>query len=303
MFPANDNFPCTGRGKAGPPQEKPHRNAQRRRRRILLTFAALAVSYVLCNWIGKCRFVTRTYEISDERIYDEVRIALLSDLHASLWGEGQSDLLAAVAEAAPHAVVLDGDLFNICGSDDNTITLLSALSTSYDCYFVFGNHEYQSERADEIRQTVESLGIPVLSGDLAVITVGETRVQLFGVDDAHGGEQNTIAQLDAAARLRDDSLYSILAIHCPNQVERNLSYGFDLILSGHTHGGQVRIPGLLNGLYAPGQGFFPKYGGGRYDFGAQTMIISRGLSKKPYWAPRVFDLPELVVVRLTPAGG
>ena len=272
----------------------------RGRRRFPHAFAGLAALYLLCDWFGKARIVTREYEISDARIQSEVRIALVNDLHNSLWGAGQSTLLAAVAAARPDAVVLDGDLFDMHGDFTHTETLLAALSTTYPCYFVFGNHEYRTGRAAEIRELLGSLGISTLSGDLAMITVGKTNVQLFGVDDGHGGISKLSLQLKHAASRRDESLYSILAIHRPDEVERYLAYGFDLMLSGHTHGGQIRIPGLLNGLYAPGQGFLPRYGGGRYDFDDQTLIISRGLSKRPYWLPRVFNPPELVLVRLLP---
>jgi predicted MPP superfamily phosphohydrolase len=79
-----------------------------------------------------------------------------------------------------------------------------------------------------------------------------------------------------------------------------LPYGFDLMLSGHTHGGQIILPGLLNGLYAPGQGFFPKFAGGRYELDNMTLIIGRGLARKPLWLPRVFNPPELVLVDLKP---
>ena len=121
------------------------------------------------------------------------------------------------------------------------------------------------------------------------------------IDDGQGGKSKQLREIANAGRARTDEIYSILAIHVPNGVESYLHYGFDLMLSGHTHGGQIIIPGVLNGLYAPGQGVFPKYGGGRYDFGKQTMIISRGLSQKPLWLPRLGNPPELCFVTLKPA--
>ncbi|MPN49853.1 hypothetical protein SDC9_197477 [bioreactor metagenome] len=126
-------------------------------------------------------------------------------------------------------------------------------------------------------------------------------MRLFGIDDGLGGKAKQKKQLLAAAAERRDDEFSILAIHVPNDVESYLPYGFDLMLSGHTHGGQIILPRVLNGLYAPGQGLLPKYGGGRYDFEGQTLIISRGLARKPIWLPRVFNPPELVLVDLKPA--
>ena len=133
-----------------------------------------------------------------------------------------------------------------------------------------------------------------------MLTVEDTRVQIFGVDDGQGGKKKQLSEIAYAGSKRTDDIFSILAIHVPNGVESYLHYGFDLMLSGHTHGGQIIIPGVLNGLYAPGQGVFPKYGGGRYDFGKQTMIISRGLSQRPLWLPRLGNPPELCFVTLKP---
>ena len=75
--------------------------------------------------------------------------------------------------------------------------------------------------------------------------------------------------------------------------------GFDLVVSGHAHGGQVRIPGLINGLCAPNQGWFPDYAGGEYCAGETTMIVSRGLSTQAQMhVPRLFNRPELVIITL-----
>ncbi len=256
----------------------------------------------MLNLCGKYRFITQNYVIEDARIRSEFRIVLVSDLHSSLYGAGQSDLLAAIDAAEPSVVLLDGDIFHQHGKNKNALMLLSALGGRWPCYFIPGNHEYQTNDIEIVRSAVEAAGIPILDGESVVLTEGETRVRLFGIDDGHGGKARQLSQLADAGAQRDDAVYSILAIHVPNSVESILPYGFDLMLSGHTHGGQIRIPGLLNGLYAPGQGFFPKYGGGRYDFGNQTLIISRGMSQRPYWLPRVCNPPELVIVTLKSSG-
>jgi predicted MPP superfamily phosphohydrolase len=97
---------------------------------------------------------------------------------------------------------------------------------------------------------------------------------------------------------RDLSLYSILLAHRPEHIDQYLNYGFDLVLSGHSHGGQWRIPFILNGLYAPDQGFFPKYAGGKYEHGSTIHIVGRGLSKNSTRIPRIFNPPELVIIEL-----
>ena len=111
-------------------------------------------------------------------------------------------------------------------------------------------------------------------------------------------EYDQAASMENAFRELDEvKSYKILVAHRPENIETYRKYSFDLVLSGHTHGGQVRLPHILNGLYAPNQGFFPKYGGGLYKHEKLTHIISRGLSVNPI-LPRIFNPPELVIVIL-----
>ena len=276
------------------------RPVAKKRRVLWKILAGITVFYLLLDWGGKAIVVSRYYEIEDSRIKDEVRLAVICDLHGALYGEGQREIISALEEANPAAVILLGDLFDQHGRNGNSYTLLRALSGRFNCYFVTGNHEYKSGQLNQIRAALAQADIPVLAGDSAMIQSGKTSVQLFGIDDGLGGKAIQSKQIADASKRRSEDVYSILAIHVPNDVESYLHDGFDLMLSGHTHGGQIILPGLCNGLYAPGQGFFPKYGGGRYDFDSQALVISRGLARKPFWLPRVFNPPEITFVTLTP---
>lgn len=252
------------------------------------------------SWGKHTRFVSRYYTLADARIHDEVRIAIVSDLHGARYGENQSEITAALERENPHAVLLLGDIFDHRGVEEQAKALVSALSKRFTCYFVPGNHEYKSGELGVIHSIVSAAGIPILAGKSVMLQINDTRVQLFGIDDAEAGLERQQQQLQAAAAQRSDAIYSILAIHVPNDAVQYLPFGFDLMLSGHTHGGQFAIPGLLNGLYAPGQGVFPKLVGGRYDFAQQTLVICRGLSQKPLWLPRLGNPPELCFVTLSP---
>ena len=287
-------------------KREPDKTDHSRRKRPLLLRTGVVIStitalLVLLNWGTKTRFVSRYYDLTDARIHDEVRIAIVSDLHGALYGEHQSELVATLEQENPHIVLLLGDIFDQRGISENSIELIRVLSGKFNCQFIPGNHEYKSGDLGVIRNLLEEVNIPNLAGKSILLEINDTRVQIFGVDDGMGGKTKQLQQIANAATLKSDDIYSILAIHVPNGVESYLHYGFDLMLSGHTHGGQVMIPVMLNGLYAPGQGVFPKYGGGRYDFDKQTMIISRGLSQKPLWLPRLGNPPELTFVTLSPA--
>jgi predicted MPP superfamily phosphohydrolase len=282
--------------KTEPSQKKQHTLLH-----IGAVLSAITALLVLLNWGTKTRFVTRSYELSDARIHDEIRIAIISDLHGAEYDEQQSDIVAALEQQNPHIVLLLGDIFDQHGVSDHATELVYALSGKFNCYFIPGNHEYKSGGMTEIRNILNRANIPILAGKSTMIEVNSTRVQIFGIDDGRGGKQKQLRQIADAAAERKDDIYSVLAIHVPNGVESYLHYGFDLMLSGHTHGGQMIISGVLNGLYAPGQGLFPKYGGGLYTFDDQTMIISRGLSQRPLWLPRLGNPPELTIVTLKPA--
>ncbi len=283
-----------------PVQSLPSRARNRHPRRTSLFLAAIAAILALFNWGTKTRIVTRYYEITDARIHDEVRIAIVCDLHGAQYGKKQSDLIAALEEASPTVVLLLGDIYDQDGIDPHAVELVDAVSRRFTCYFIPGNHEYKSGELNMIRNLLRESNIPNIAGETVTVQVKDTQVQIFGIDDGQGGKSKQLWQMANAAKQRKSDVYSILAIHVPNDVESYLHYGFDLMLSGHTHGGQIILPHVLNGLYAPGQGFFPKYGGGRYDFGKQTLIISRGLSQKPLWLPRFGNPPELTIVALKP---
>ena len=109
--------------------------------------------------------------------------------------------------------------------------------------------------------------------------------------------------IESEQAAQDGEAFSILLTHRPERVEDYVGRGFDLVLAGHAHGGQWRLPGLINGLIAPNQGLFPRYAGGRYALdGDTTMIVSRGLARESTRIPRLFNRPELVVVDILPEG-
>lgn len=258
-----------------------------------LAGTALAVAAL---WQG---LTVRRYVLETDKLAAPVRLALLSDFHGARYGQGQSRLLAAVDKLEPDAVVMPGDFYDEDHVDGNTDDLLSALAERYPCFFVRGNHEGSTGRADQLRKKLEDWGIAVLAGTEALLQVKGQQVRICGVDDPGiCGERGWLEQFQACQALTGDGTYSLLLSHRPELTQYYRASGFDLVLAGHAHGGQVRIPGVLNGLAAPHQGFFPDYAGGRYRLSGTELIVGRGLSRD--LRVRVFNPPELVVVELTP---
>lgn len=266
---------------------------------LLLFCAALML---LTNMTTKRTIAVRYETLTSPKIDRAIRMVLVSDLHNCRYGENQSALLKAVALASPDLVVCTGDIFDAGATEQNAQDALRSLAKAYPCYYVMGNHESAGKRGAKCKAAARACGVTVLEGTAERITVNGQSLLLCGVDD--GTSERMVRQIESSlVGALDGETFAVLLCHRPEHFNKLLAYGFDLMLSGHTHGGQWRIPLALNGVYAPGQGWFPKYAGGCYDLGAQTLIVSRGLSKKPYAIPRFGNPPELVSVTLAPYEG
>lgn len=273
------------------------------KKRIIIISGIVMILAVACDM----RLKTVIYKVETEKITTPIRIALITDLHSDWYGKNQHVLLEALERQHPDIVLLGGDIFDDKGSYKSAEITLKNLSEQYPCYYVTGNHEYWSKDIDNILAIVGAYGIPILSGDCETLEIKGQTVNICGVDDPdvvaytkNGvGMLEQLKSAEEAVKATDNSEgYTILLSHRPEWAETYMQYDFDLVLCGHAHGGQWRIPGLLNGLYAPNQGVFPKYAGGRYDFESGTLIVSRGLARESTLAPRVFNRPELVVIDL-----
>lgn len=275
----------------------------KKKRRRIIAAVVLALAIVLAVFAFDYRLIVRSYDI-DAGIGEDIRIALVTDLHSCRYGEGQYTLLRTIYEQSPDILLLGGDIFDDDMPDTNAAAFLSIVSKDYPCYYVTGNHEYLSgEESFAAKMAVlEECGIPVLSGECETVQFGGKSIALCGVDDPDAvlfDERFSYeAQLDTVSKARSGSDYSILLAHRPEKIAEYAEYGFDLVLSGHAHGGQWRIPGIINGIFAPNQGLFPEYAGGMYEVDETTMIVSRGLARESTRVPRIFNRPELVVVDL-----
>ena len=262
----------------------------KRLKRFLLGVFALCAVFVVFGWDYDLKTVC--YTVDSPKIAQPVRILCLSDLHSCRYGEGQKDLLDAVTAAAPDLVVLVGDIYDDVLPPGNTDTTLAALAQNWPCYYVTGNHDVFCGDA------AAAHGVTALNGDALPLTVNGQDLLLCGLSDPRESPAfaEHLATLNEQAQTAE--AFTVLLSHRPSRIGQYLPGGWDLILSGHAHGGQWRIPGLLNGLLAPDEGLFPRYAGGRYDLGNTAFIVSRGLAKESTRAPRLYNPPELVLVEI-----
>lgn len=270
-----------------------------------IKYIILILLIVLALLAFDVRLKTVHYTITSDKINNPMRIALITDLHSCKYGTAQRTLIDAVNKEKPDIVLLGGDIFDDEIPDENTKVFLTAIAKDYPCYYVTGNHEYWSMRSDEMLAWLDEHGIKDIGGKCVRVSQNSNEITLSGVNDPDqarytGRGVGMRAELDKTRDARRSDEFSILLAHRPSFVKTYLDYGFDLILTGHAHGGQWRIPGILNGTFAPDEGFFPKYAGGLYHFdGGSDMIVSRGLARESTRVPRIFNRPELVIINLS----
>lgn len=264
----------------------------------------LAILVVLTLIALDERLILRTYTVVSPKLTAEVRLAVVTDFHSS---DNADDVVAMVTSCAPDAVLMVGDMFDDDIANrptERTLSLMRQLSAQYPCYYVSGNHEAWTGEMDALYQQTEEAGVTVLRMSSGVLTVRGQRIALCGIPDPYemvfSGAPDTEEQLRQALEDVDSADFTVLLAHRPELLAKYAQFPLDLVVSGHAHGGQVRIPGVLNGLYAPNQGWFPKLAGGAYTQDGTTLIVSRGLAVRTR-LPRIFNRPAVVLVRCVPA--
>ena len=232
------------------------------------------------------------------KIDKPVRAVLVTDLHSGYYGKNMSTLVKMIEKQKPDVVLLGGDIFDDDLKEDNTKKFIERIAPEIPCFYVTGNHEFWSEREEEMKAFMESSGVTVLDGDCESVEIKGNIIDICGVDDpTRLRNDEWIKQLDDADRLSDPAHYRILISHRPERTDVYEKYGFDLIVCGHAHGGQWRIPFTKRGYFAPNQGMFPKYISGPYTLkNGSVMVVSRGLARESTPAPRYFNHPEIVVI-------
>ena len=241
---------------------------------------------------------------------DGLRLALVTDLHSCRYGSGQRVLSEKLLSLNPDAILLSGDLFDDRLPDDNAKAFLSAVAKERPCFYVFGNHEHWSERIPEMRDILVSTGVTVLDGTVTTVEIRGKAVDFCGIDDpTYMADEGWLGQLSSVASAADPSRLRVLLSHRPEYSGAYAKYDFDLVCSGHLHGGQWGLPGTGLGVCGPWSGgpvpserlLFPRRAGGADRLTEKTtMVVSRGLARESTPLPRFFNHPELVVVDIKP---
>lgn len=225
------------------------------------------------------------------------KILHISDLHSKSFGNNQSMLVQKIKRTNPDIIVVSGDTIDVRKYNENSALSLLGQIRNIPIYLVTGNHEYWSNRFNQFEKKLENISVIVLRNELETITVGDGKINIVGIDDkSFFGEisyENAISKLSNG--VEDDGL-NILLAHRPDYINEYSKYNYDVVFSGHAHGGQIRLP-FIGGLFAPNQGAFPKYTEGKHTVNNTTIIISRGLGNSVF-PQRIFNRPEIILVTL-----
>lgn len=277
-------------------------------KRNKLKTAALIVfffSIIIILWIiwGNSALVINEITFSSSEIpdtFDGFRIVQISDLHNAEFGKENLRLLSKIENSEPDIILITGDLIDSRHTDiDIGIDFASKACKIAPTYYVSGNHEARISEYHEFEKALIDSGVKVLNNESVQIEIDEDSIFIHGIIDP-----NFISAIDYDETVSDllqsidinDKYFNILMAHHPEFFDKYVSHGFDLVFSGHAHGGQIRLP-FIGGIIAPGQGFFPEYDSGVFTENNTSMIVCRGIGNSlfPF---RVNNRPEIIVSEL-----
>lgn len=274
---------------------------------IIIFILCLLISAVDCN-----RFVTVEYEIVSSKLTRPCRLVLLSDLHNKSFGKDNGKLIDKIDSISPDRILVAGDMLTATKGKDYTtaLSLMKRLADKYKIYYGMGNHEYRLKiypdqyegMYDGYMTGLSKAGITPLVNESTYLP--ECNLSVCGVEiDRRYYKRFHKCPMDSAYLTKilgqpKADVCQLLIAHNPAYFEEYAAWGADVVVSGHVHGGIMRLP-VLGGVLSPGLTLFPKYDGGRFEKNHSTMILSRGLGT--HTVPlRIFNPGELIVIDLKP---
>ena len=288
--------------------DSPNKTNQVQKRRHPLRWVAallilLAVGWCFLQWQlwGIQVTVTRVGVHGLPDGFEGLRIVQISDLHGHEYGQDSEALLALVAQQVPEFIVVTGDLIDQESHLAMVPALARGLAAIAPTYYVTGNHEWAVGGVPRLKGILTECGVTVLSNQYVTLERNGDSLVLAGVDDPNGyADQKTPEELYGEIQREAGDLCTILLAHRNDRFDQYAAAGYDLVISGHAHGGTVRLP-FTDGLLGTDRKLFPTWTAGVYTLGDSTLFVSRGLGNNtvPIHGFRLFNRPDLAVLELT----
>ncbi len=263
--------------------------------------------FIIWTVWGNTALELNNHTLESDRLpkeFDGFRIAHISDFHNTEIGEKNERLLSVLKEAEPDIIAITGDMIDSRRTNTEiALNFAREIIKIAPCYYVTGNHEFRVSESYNLKEALSELGIIVLENVKTELEHSGEKIRLIGVDDPSFSDDNyaeAVMHRNLDILTENDDTYTLLLSHRPELFPVYCEYNVDLVLSGHAHGGQFRIP-FLGGVIAPDQGLFPTYDAGLYTEGETNMIVSRGIGNSII-PIRFNNRPEVVVIELKAEG-
>ncbi len=274
--------------------------------KIIIALLAIAALCCVELWRSNCVIDKEHITVTRSDLpagFDGFRIAHVSDLHGASFGEDNEKLVSMIAEERPNIVVITGDIVDKPWEDlevvETTVKKLAAIAPTY---YVPGNHEYKrsdGERRDaaNLFRLLKNSGATVLQNQAVELERNGDRITLLGIDDPNGrADQITMDEAVELAHEHYQNDFVVMLNHRYDRAEEASATGVQVMLSGHAHGGLIRLP-FTDGIVGPARVLFPKHTNGLYDIEGMSLITSRGLGNAG-WTRRMFNRPHIPIVEL-----
>lgn len=285
----------------------------KKKKRLLIVLSSVVLIIALLTgfiaWGNKALMVSEITVESPKlpKSFDGFKIAHVSDLHNDEFGKDNHKLISLIENTDPDIIAITGDIFDCHRTDvDVAINFAEKVVQIAPCYYVAGNHEQRVPEAyDKLLEAFEQIGVIVLDNKSAKLNRGDQSINIIGVSDPGFetdylfGDTETVLRNHLTELVTDKESFNLLLSHRPELFDVYTDFDVDLVLTGHAHGGQFRLP-FVGGLYAPNQWFFPEYDAGLYTEDNTNMIVSRGIGNSlfPF---RIGNRPEVVLTELKTA--
>lgn len=278
-------------------------------KKMIKVFLIVGFLVAVITWICVGNYTIKVTHLTIEnklipKSFEQFVIVQVSDLHNTEFGSNQQVLVQHVKNTNPDIIAITGDLIDSNHPDiKKAMDFVKAIAKIAPVYFVTGNHEAWTEEYGKLKTELQQVGVVILDNEAVILEQNDESIQLMGVSDPDFvlkndwfDEKKAMVNKQIQGILEPNHNYKILLSHRPELVDVYAENSINLVLCGHAHGGQVRIP-FLGGLVAPDQGFFPKYTEGVHNIGETQMVVSRGLGNSII-PIRINNQPELVVITL-----
>lgn len=275
------------------------------RRKKMIWGSAIGILLIIIGWVvwTNVNFTTTHLTITNETIPEDFsgyKIAEVADLHNHQWGQRLIDRLK---KEKPDMIAIAGDFVDSSHTDfDVAMDFIEQAKEIAPIYYVTGNHEAWLSNYSELEGKLTAAGVHMMDDTAVWIEQDDSKINLIGIQDPDFIERDTfegIQESIVTSKLKpllSEEYYNIVLCHRPELFNGYVEAGADLVLTGHAHGGQVRIP-FIGGLIAPNQGLFPDYTQGVYHEKNTDMVVSRGLGNSVI-PVRINNMPELVIITL-----